>query len=94
MKNYDKEIEELETKLKILREEKKNFDLLRPNLKLAEIIHNSLCKSNHTDGCSWYYEKWDGFGKNPTRMLYLDRANKILEKVSYKDAVYIISILH
>jgi hypothetical protein len=93
MKNYDKEIEELETKLKILKEEKKKFDLLRPNLKLAEIIHNAFCESIHSNGCTWYHESWEGFGDNSTRMKYLDRANKILEKVTYKDAVHIISVL-
>ncbi len=93
MKNYDKEIEELETKLKILKEEKKNFDLMQPNFKLAELIHSKMCRSNHTDGCGWYYEKWDGFGNNSTRLSYLKKANDILEKVSYKDAAFIISNL-
>jgi hypothetical protein len=93
MKNYDKEIEELENKLKILKEEKKSYDLMQPNYKLAEIIHGKVCRHNHEDGCGWYYEKWDGFGKNSTRMSYLEKANKILEKVSFINAVHVISNL-
>lgn len=93
MENYDKEIEELELKLKIVKEEKKNFDLLRPNYRLAELIHGKLCRHNHTDGCGWYYEQWDGLGDKSTRNSYLEKANKILEKVTYKDALHVIQNL-
>lgn len=91
MKNYEKEIQELEDKIKILKEEKKSYDLMRPNYKLAELIHSKTCTWNHTDGCDWYYESWEGFKNNSTKMRYLDKANKILEKVSYADAMYVIS---
>ena len=93
MKNYNKEIEELEVKLKLLKEEKKKFDLMQPNYQLAEILHEKLCHWNHTDGCGWYYEKWEGFGEKSERQRYLDKANKILEGVSYKQAVHVIENL-
>lgn len=32
---------------------------------IAEIIHEKLCLFNHTDGCGWFYEKWDGVDTNP-----------------------------
>jgi len=33
-------------------------------IALAEAMHTSLCRWNHTDGCSWWYEneradKWE-----------------------------------
>lgn len=39
MKNYDKEIADLENQIKILKEEKKEHDFLMPVHKLAELIH-------------------------------------------------------
>lgn len=32
--------------------------------KLATILHDSRCRYNHTDGCSWYYEE-DWYRDNP-----------------------------
>jgi len=93
MKNYNKEIEELENKIKILKEEKKSHDLLRPAQKLATIIHDKTCRSNHTDGCGWDYESWEGLNKNSTRNSYLEKANRILTKVKYDDAVQVIENL-
>ena len=44
---------------------------MEPNkeyIKIAEILHNGLCNTNHTDGCSWFYESWENPGW--TRMRY------------------------
>lgn len=90
MKDFDKEIEELELKLRVLKDEKKIYDQMMPNIKLAELIHSKICNDSHTDECSWKYEKWDGLGIKTTRQLYLDKANIILKKVSYKDAEFVI----
>ena len=91
MKNYDKEIEELETKIKILKEEKKKQDLLRPNYRLAELIHSKMCLRNHIDGCSWDYSSWEK--PDSSRDNYLKKANKILEKVSFDQAYNVITNL-
>lgn len=48
---------------------------------IAETIHESECHSNHTDGCSWFYEKWEeaerGQGYAKTR--YLAAAKTLIE---------------
>lgn len=34
---------------------------LNPEISIAEYLHSKLCRWNHTDGCSWHYEKtWEG----------------------------------
>lgn len=29
---------------------------------VATVIHGLTCQHNHTDGCSWYYERWSAPG--------------------------------
>ena len=60
--------------------------------ELAEIIHVKTCHCNHTDGCSWEYEKW-GTPLSSTRLEYLDIAKKMLKVVSFKDAKYVMECL-
>ena len=66
----------------------------RDAILLAELIHHKTCNFNHIDGCGWLYESWDDPEKrNITRNKYLKMAQKILKKVSYDDAVLVISCL-
>lgn len=46
--------------------------------KVATGIHEVLCYANHTDGCGWYYEKWETMQKGGTRDGYLMSANKFV----------------
>lgn len=45
---------------------------------IAEALHSSECHWNHTDGCSWFYEKWDG-PHNTTRMEWFAKAQTLIE---------------
>jgi hypothetical protein len=84
-RDIDAEIQEAEQKLAKLKEERKSFEGLSEEQKLAELIHESQCRWNHTDGCSWYYEKWGdpGYAKKE----YLQKANNILLEVPYAQAM-------
>jgi len=46
-----------------------------PDILLAEAMHKTMCRHNHTDGCGWYYCDWE----NPReeRTDYLRRAKII-----------------
>lgn len=39
-------------------ETKTNEDLAHTRL-IAEVLHKSMCHSNHTEDCFWYYHEWD-----------------------------------
>lgn len=77
IKNLDAEIAELEIKLAKLNEKKKKFESLSPKIKVAEVLHEYLCFSNHVDGCSWGYESWNNPGHD--RQRYLRKAEAAIE---------------
>jgi hypothetical protein len=56
--------------------------------ELAEIMHDKLCRWNHTDGCPWLYEQdystkhpdvdvWDQY----VHRNFLESAKKLVEKL-------------
>ena len=55
--------------------------------KLADVIHEKTCKSNHIDMCGYHYSNWDS--PNWDRNQFLDRAEKAMEKsgLSAKDVI-------
>ena len=50
-------LEEMSKQLDITENKHKE---LTSTQKLAIVLHNKLCKWNHTDGCGWYYHMKDG----------------------------------
>jgi len=75
-----KEIKEREELLQKLEEEEKYLVSKGPQYKLAVALHESLCHTNHADGCGWYYEMkderhdWNGWAHER----YLKIAKKML----------------
>lgn len=50
---------------------------LTDDKRLAVELHEFLCHWNHTDGCSWGYEKeWTGYAHKQ----YLEKAQNVLKK--------------
>ena len=77
--------------------EKEYNSFLPKDKKLAIHLHNILCKSNHTDQCSWYYEKmegdplehdWDRYAHKE----YLQKAREVLKVES--DVNHLIDIIN
>lgn len=87
----DKEIAEAEAKLTKLKLEKKVYDGLKPEQRLADMIHYEQCHLNHNDACGWYYESWDkpGFSRDQ----YLKKAKEILSEVPFAQVVKLIRYL-
>lgn len=56
--------------------------LLSENQRMAILLHENLCHSNHTDQCWWGYEMdgiehdWTGW----THKKYLEKADKLISK--------------
>lgn len=68
------------------------FNAMPENQRFATILHDRLCKGNHTDGCGWEYEDW-GKDTEPigvTRGMYLEKANNVLEHVTYDVAITVL----
>lgn len=91
LKRKQEEFDKIKQELDKLKDEKKRFDRLKPQYRLADHIHSKMCRHNHTDGCGWFYESWDNIGSS--RMSYLRRANKILEHVDMENAMKVITNL-
>ena len=53
-------ISRLEADLNKTRDELDRAQKQDPIYLLAEQLHDRLCRYNHTDGCSWFYEAKDG----------------------------------
>lgn len=73
----DEEIKKREEELQILKD-RKHFYGSNTIICLAEFLHEKLCHQNHTDGCSWHYEKWSDFDNSWTKKRYYAMAKKLL----------------
>jgi hypothetical protein len=84
MGRYSEQIKKLEIELADLKEKDLEFSKLPRDHQLAICLHDSTCRWNHTDGCSWGYEidpnypggTWNG----PEHSRYLDKAHKLIQK--------------
>lgn len=50
------EIQKLQTELKNLEEQESALATLPFNQRLAVVLHESQCHSDHTEHCGWFYE--------------------------------------
>lgn len=85
----DMEIESARERISELQREKERRSELPEDRKLAEHLHSKQCHSDHTEGCSWFYEfsdskpNWDEY----THARYLATAQKALESYDYDTIV-------
>lgn len=91
MRDFDKEIQELERKIEELKLEKKRVQGIPQNQRLAEALHSKQCHFAHEDQCGWFYESWDNVGYS--RKSYLDKANKMLAEMNFEQAMKVIKWL-
>jgi uncharacterized Fe-S cluster-containing MiaB family protein len=84
-------IENLKKELEVLEQEENLEKSLPENQRLADIIHDKLCRWNHTDGCGYFYESWNQPGAS--RSEYLQKANRILKVTDFETAKRIIELL-
>ncbi len=55
MAELDRKIAEAQKVLDSLKAQQAYEEKLAPKYKLARMLHEKLCRYNHTDGCSWFY---------------------------------------
>lgn len=57
----ENQISDLTEKLELLKRQKEELESLPADKKIAILLHENFCNHNHTDGCSWHYEKKMGW---------------------------------
>lgn len=71
------EIDAKTRELEAVRAEQMKRAAMSEDQRLAVELHEFLCHWNHTDGCSWGYEKdWTGYAHKQ----YLEKAQTVLKK--------------
>ena len=89
--NIDEKISQLEAEIEKLNKEKLVYEALIPEERLAELLHEKICKYNHMDGCSWYYSSW--IDPNYERLGWLNKSKDFLKIVDFETATKILDIL-
>lgn len=93
-----KRIAEIESEMKKLEKEHKalieKYKNLTPEQKFATVLHDTLCTSNHMDGCGWEYEKWENVQQSYAKKRYLKMARDLTERGFNEDqALDFISVI-
>lgn len=83
---YQQQIQKLEAEAKQRQKELEELRRKEEALKagepraVAEFLHEKECHWNHTDGCGWLYETWEGAsGDSSTRASWLRKAERLVE---------------
>ena len=74
---------ELRERRELVRRARQEMDTLTPTHHLAILLHDRLCKWNHTDGCGWHYFVRDGVHdwNEHAHQEYLRRANRVMQRL-------------
>lgn len=82
IKNLSNKILEKQQEITKLMQELNDLKSLPDEKKLATAMHQKFCHSNHSDGCSWFYDEND-WRKEDSHKIYLEKARKLLEVLNY-----------
>ena len=93
----DDEIRKMHKKINELEEKKNMIQMLTPEQRVADYIHESRCHMNHTDCCPWHYEFEDGIAQweDSAHKHYLDKAIALLsiEGMTEEKAIEVLDVL-
>lgn len=95
IESLESEILYKETEIAELKQQIEALKSLTPEQQLAIFIHDQMCRHNHIDGCSWYYEierdihSWD----ESEHQKYLHKADDLLYEVDLDIAKKFITVL-
>lgn len=93
----DDEIRKMRQKISELEEKKNMIQMLTPEQRVADYIHESMCHMNHIDCCSWHYEFKNGIAQweEHAHKIYLDKAIALLsvEGMTEEKAIAVLDAL-
>lgn len=69
------------------------FNQLPADKQIASELHERLCRWEHTEGCSWYYEDKDNRWEQYAHAKYLAQAHTILEDATPEETMRVITNL-
>lgn len=69
------------------------YNQLSDAQRLADLIHQKTCHSNHIDQCGYEYESWSKYSPSSSRASYLRKAEEMLKTSSFDNAVLILEQL-
>ena len=72
-------------------QEFKEYNQLSEAQRLADLIHQKTCHSNHIDQCGYEYESWTS--PDSSKKSYLGKAEAMLKTSSFDNAVLILEQL-
>lgn len=72
-------------------QEFKEYNQLSEAQRLADLIHQKTCHSNHIDQCGYEYESWTSPGYS--KQSYLRKAEEMLKTSSFDNAVLVLKQL-
>lgn len=80
MGEFDDKIEELESDINRLKEEKLSLQMLDIERQNAAILHEKLCTRNHIDECEWFHEIKDGVvnWEGPVHKDWIQKAQRLI----------------
>lgn len=80
MGEFDDKIEELESEINRLKEEKLALQMLDMERQNAAILHEKLCTRNHIDECEWFHEIKDGVvnWEGPVHKDWIQKAQRLI----------------
>jgi hypothetical protein len=82
--------DDLKRELEKREENRKKLAAMPVERRLAKTLHSMLCHWNHTDGCSWHYESWDG-PNNRTRQEWVEKAKRALQVADEPTIIAVLS---
>jgi hypothetical protein len=79
--DIDDKIAKLESEKRELLRKRAKLQQLTTVEQLAILMHETMCRWNHTDGCSWHYFMKDGLPtwEADSQRLYLDKARALYD---------------
>lgn len=91
----DKAKQNVANALQVLKEAEDELNAVAnkdPLKEMAELLHEHMCKFNHTMGCDWHDGAWNDDKKS--ERIYVAKAQQILDLgISYSDMDQIVKIL-
>lgn len=80
MGEFDDKIEELESRINKLKEEKLTLEMLDIERQNAVMLHEKFCTQNHVDACGWFHEIKDGIvnWEGPVHKNWLQKAERLI----------------
>ena len=91
LEELHKEHAEKEQEIKDAIRKERALDISSEVIRVATILHEKLCHSNHADACDWFYDNGDW--SSWSRKKYVDQAKTMLAVSSIEDVLKILTLL-